>query len=351
MKGLLDFFKDEVGPFLRNKKNLAGILVLLVLILALPLGLNLLQRQQIIKSRAVGEPIVFVESSDLFQKDGKWITKKPQISLQITSPLGPPPSPSPTPLPRDTSPIISYEAFHFTGSSGQKVIQKFISQNGTQWDRKCTVSGDNVNCPGNGWVKDPNPFLAPDGSNQKIITFGAFTYKGANNSEKIVQSIVDDVGTSWARICTVSGDDVSCPGWDKFASGQTTPDGSKIISYAAVSYTGSSGQKVLQSYIGGNGKIWSRDCTVSEDNVNCPGNGWKDAGTATAPDGSSSKLIAYGAFSINGSSGQEVWQTFVASDGKSFFRKCTVPGNDVDCSRIGGVWGNGWSAGPQVSAP
>ncbi|MBI2337639.1 hypothetical protein HYU95_00490 [Candidatus Daviesbacteria bacterium] len=353
MGEFLDYFK--------NKKALISLLILGVLVLALPLGVELVRRQQIFKSRASGEPIVFT-GPNVEKKGDKWVAFKPQITVEITSPLGPPATPTPTPVvtapppPKDTSPIISYEAFHFTGSSGQKVIQKFISKDGGHWERKCTVSGNDVNCPGNGWVKDPSLFLAPDGSGVKIITFGAFTYKGADNKEKIVQSIVAANGDSWTRTCAVSGDDPNCPGWDKFASGQTTPDGSKILSYAAFSYSyndgGVSGQKVPQSYIAENGKNWARTCTVSGDTLTCAGNGWQDAGSLPAPDGSDKKIVSYAAFSYTGSSSLKIIQTLVAEDGRSFVRTtCSVVGDAVDCPRTGGVWGNGWEKGPQISAP
>src|SRR3990172_3587432 len=90
MSDFLDFF--------RIKKNLINLLLLGILVLALPLGVDLIRQQQIIKSRALAEPIVFA-GDNVEQKDGKWIAKAPQISLEITSPLGPPASPRPSTSP------------------------------------------------------------------------------------------------------------------------------------------------------------------------------------------------------------------------------------------------------------
>lgn len=89
MGDFLDFFK--------NKKNLGSVLLLGILILALPLLKNTLEKQKIIKSRATEDPIVFVADDNVSQKDGKWIAKKPQVSLKLTSPLGPAGTAAPAP--------------------------------------------------------------------------------------------------------------------------------------------------------------------------------------------------------------------------------------------------------------
>ena len=83
MGEFLDFFK--------KKKNIISVLILGILILALPLGINLIHQQQIIKSRATADPIVIKSTTDVFQVNGQWVAKKDaKISLEITSPLGPP---------------------------------------------------------------------------------------------------------------------------------------------------------------------------------------------------------------------------------------------------------------------
>jgi len=120
MSDFLDFFK--------NKKNLINLLLLGILVLALPLGVDLIRKQQIIKSRAIADPIVFV-GDNVEQKDGKWIAKDPQISLELTSPLGPPVSqvisPSPTVPP---SPSCSYKLiFGLNGPVSEKIKQLYTN--------------------------------------------------------------------------------------------------------------------------------------------------------------------------------------------------------------------------------
>lgn len=86
-----------MGEFLnyfKRKENLINLLILGILILAIPLGVNLIRQQQIIKSRAQVDPIVFT-GPNVEKRNGIWITTKPQISLQLTSPLGPPSQQSP----------------------------------------------------------------------------------------------------------------------------------------------------------------------------------------------------------------------------------------------------------------
>lgn len=94
MSDFLDFFKQ--------KKNLVNLLLLGILVLALPLGVNLIRQQQIIKSRAAVAAITF-KGSNVEQKNGSMVALKPQISLELTSPLGPPGIPSNTPSPSPSS--------------------------------------------------------------------------------------------------------------------------------------------------------------------------------------------------------------------------------------------------------
>ncbi|MDD5416035.1 MAG: IPT/TIG domain-containing protein [Candidatus Daviesbacteria bacterium] len=89
MGAILDYFKNETGNLFRNKKNLVSLLVLGILILGIPLGVNLVRTQQIIKSRAAVDPIVFTGSNVSKKSDGTWVATKPQIQVQLTSPLGP----------------------------------------------------------------------------------------------------------------------------------------------------------------------------------------------------------------------------------------------------------------------
>lgn len=86
----------ELPDFLKNKKNLVSLLILLILILAIPLGINLVKTQQIIKSRATSDPIVFTGESVVDLPGGKKGFKlntegKAIVKLELTSTLGPPP--------------------------------------------------------------------------------------------------------------------------------------------------------------------------------------------------------------------------------------------------------------------
>lgn len=103
MGEFLNSFKNGANDLLRNKKNLISLLVLGILILALPLGINLIRQQQILRSRAGVDPIVFT-GTNVEQRNGKWIVLDPKqpISLQLTSPLDPPGVPTPSQSP--TSP-------------------------------------------------------------------------------------------------------------------------------------------------------------------------------------------------------------------------------------------------------
>lgn len=90
--------------YFKQKKNLANLLILGILVLAVPVGIKILQQQQIIKSRATADPVVFT-GDNVTQQDGKWVAKKPQISLELISPLGPPPGSNPpvSPAPSGSS--------------------------------------------------------------------------------------------------------------------------------------------------------------------------------------------------------------------------------------------------------
>lgn len=87
----------EILDYFKNKKNLVSLLVLGILILGIPLGVNLVKLQQIIKSRAAVDPITFTGPNVRQKNDGTWVATKPKIQLQLTSPLGPPGSPAPSP--------------------------------------------------------------------------------------------------------------------------------------------------------------------------------------------------------------------------------------------------------------
>ena len=85
-----------MNDFLKSKKNIINLLILGILILALPLGINLIQKQQILKGRAVSsaEGLEFVEEEGILERRGNTFVLKEdaqgKIKLKLTSPLGPP---------------------------------------------------------------------------------------------------------------------------------------------------------------------------------------------------------------------------------------------------------------------
>ncbi len=103
---------NEFLKYLKNKKNLINLLVLAILVLALPIGITLIQRQNILKSRASVEPIVLT-GPNIKVINGKQFLTEAEVTLQLTSKLGrpvnasplvsPQPTTTPTPLPTTTS--------------------------------------------------------------------------------------------------------------------------------------------------------------------------------------------------------------------------------------------------------
>lgn len=86
MGDFLDYFK--------NTRNLISLLVLGILILAVPIGINLVRQQQILRSRAAVDPIIFT-GTGVSQRNGNWVSTTPQVSIKLTSPLGPAATPRP----------------------------------------------------------------------------------------------------------------------------------------------------------------------------------------------------------------------------------------------------------------
>lgn len=72
-----------------NKKNIITYLTLAIIILAIPVGVKLVQKEQALKSSATGNEITF---PDLKKSDaeGNPITESPQVKIKLDSPFGPP---------------------------------------------------------------------------------------------------------------------------------------------------------------------------------------------------------------------------------------------------------------------
>lgn len=77
----------EFLEYFKQKKNLANLLLLGILMLALPIVTEVMRQQQILRSRAQEEPIVFTGDNVKKKSDGTYVALKPQISVSITSPL------------------------------------------------------------------------------------------------------------------------------------------------------------------------------------------------------------------------------------------------------------------------
>lgn len=98
-----------MNDFLKSKKNIINTLVLLILILAIPLGLNLIRKQQTLKSRAVTGPTgVIFSGPNVATRNNKTILKlqvndagvsEAKVDLIITAPNAPGTQPTSTPGP------------------------------------------------------------------------------------------------------------------------------------------------------------------------------------------------------------------------------------------------------------
>lgn len=82
----------EFLDYFRQKKNLVNLLLLAILVLALPLIVQTVRQQQIIKSRAVVDPIVFVSDNVVDLANGQKGFKldaagKPIVGLELSSPI------------------------------------------------------------------------------------------------------------------------------------------------------------------------------------------------------------------------------------------------------------------------
>lgn len=75
----------EFLDYFRNKKNLANLLLLGILVLAIPLGVNLVRQQQVLKSRATASAIVF-SGPNVKTINNKTVATKPEVTLEITAP-------------------------------------------------------------------------------------------------------------------------------------------------------------------------------------------------------------------------------------------------------------------------
>lgn len=101
---------DQVyGSGFFTKKNIIALLIMGVLVLAIPIGLKLAQKQQQLKSRASGGQagITFTGPNVSCDSGGSCTTKSASVEVDLVSPDGLPPavvSPTATPTPATPTP-------------------------------------------------------------------------------------------------------------------------------------------------------------------------------------------------------------------------------------------------------
>ncbi|TSC86838.1 MAG: putative peptidoglycan binding protein [Microgenomates group bacterium Gr01-1014_7] len=94
-----------MNDFLKNKKNLITVLILLILITGIPLGLQLIKKEQTLKSKAVEPPRgVTFSGPNVATRNNRTILKldadgNARVDLVITAPNVPGTQPTSTPSP------------------------------------------------------------------------------------------------------------------------------------------------------------------------------------------------------------------------------------------------------------
>lgn len=81
---------DDFLGYLKQKKNFLTVVILIIVALAIPLGVYLVQQQQIFKSSAAGESIQIAQGNCVIEKDGKKVAICTDIPLTLTNPFPPP---------------------------------------------------------------------------------------------------------------------------------------------------------------------------------------------------------------------------------------------------------------------
>jgi plastocyanin len=81
---------DQLREHFKKGKNLTNLIVLLVMVLALPIGIGLVRNQQILRSQADEDPVQFLIGGCVEQRGDQLVATCPDVSVQLVSPLGPP---------------------------------------------------------------------------------------------------------------------------------------------------------------------------------------------------------------------------------------------------------------------
>ena len=83
------FYNDRSNPF--SRKNIITFLILAIIAAAIPVGVRLIQEQQLLRGEAAVDQIRFTGSS-IYKEGDDVITPDATVSAEITSPFPPPAS-------------------------------------------------------------------------------------------------------------------------------------------------------------------------------------------------------------------------------------------------------------------
>ncbi len=146
MSGLLDNIKNAIGFLFSSRKNLISVMVVLILVLAIPVGIYLIRQTQIFKSRATSDPIVFSGSNVTKDAQGRYhlvdSTNK-TVTLQLSTNLGavvessapsaPPASSAPaSSAPNIVAPTLSFSVNPTIITEGDSVTLTWSSTNASK---------------------------------------------------------------------------------------------------------------------------------------------------------------------------------------------------------------------------
>lgn len=83
---------EDFFSLFKKKELVINILLIGIVLLSIPLTVQLVQTQKILKSRAASDETIEFTGPNIEERDGKKVAIKPQIALKLVSPFGPPPS-------------------------------------------------------------------------------------------------------------------------------------------------------------------------------------------------------------------------------------------------------------------
>src|SRR3989344_4180154 len=79
---------DLVEEFFKDRKTLFNLVILVVLVVLLPIGINLARNQQLLRSKAAASPVEIIEGDCVEERNGRKVLICPEVPLKITSPIG-----------------------------------------------------------------------------------------------------------------------------------------------------------------------------------------------------------------------------------------------------------------------